>query len=101
VKARAHASRCRKVRGSCPTKRDIAVADGGGKARAHSHSRALNLTSAAILISPSLDAMEQSRSARVRFCTQQAFDACLDKLNSNFADAPSVCLGRKTQGPTS
>jgi hypothetical protein len=39
VKARAHASRCRKVRGSCPTKRDIAVADGGGKARAHSHSQ--------------------------------------------------------------
>ena len=31
VKARAVASRCRKVRGCCPTKRrDMAVADGGG-----------------------------------------------------------------------
>lgn len=64
VKARAHASRCRKVRGSCPTKRDIAVADGGGEARAHSHSRP-HQRADPDYFSPSLDAMEQSGSARV------------------------------------
>ena len=111
VKARAHASRCRKVRGSCPTKRDIAVADGGWRTAEGKHALTLtlDLTSVPILISlPVVQAWTRwsSQGAREYVCslcirTQQAFDECLDKLNSNFADAPSVCLGRKTQGPTS
>jgi len=68
----------------------------------HALTLTLDLTSVPILISPKLGrdgAVRERESMYVCICTQQAFDECLDKLNSNFADAASVCLGRNTQVP--
>lgn len=68
----------------------------------HALTLTLDLTSVPILITlVRAWTRWSSQGAREYVCTQQAFDECLDKLNSNFADVLSVCLGRKTQGPTS